>query len=110
MIQFLYYLLGYNMNEPTNTNIIQKKELNKITINSDELKNIKLKKTIINKKPAFARYAQTNDFNLLKLSQEQLNDILNTKLKHIIPNTKKTYWEPEHPVLNELLKKTKLVI
>ena len=98
MIEYLYYLLGYNK--------INEIEPKKCSITSTELKNIKLKKHNVEKSPAFARYLQPDNFNILSLSKKQLNDILNTKLKPVIPNKKITYWEPEHPVLNELLKKT----
>lgn len=113
MLNSIYYLFGYNSSTSNShyNNIIA----NKLIITADELKNVKLKKSSnINnldvnkniKNPAFARYAKPDEFNLFELSKKQLEEILNTKLKHITPNKKQTYWEPEHPVLNELLKKT----
>ena len=111
MINSIYYLFGYN-SSTTNTHY-NNVTANKIVINADELKKVKLKKynksnqsENVKKNPAFARYAKLDDFNLFELSNKQLEEILNTKLKHITPNQKQTYWEPEHPVLNELLKKT----
>jgi hypothetical protein len=102
MLNSIYYYLGYNSFSQNNNF-----KNSKIIINVDDIKKVKLKKTKFIKQPAFARYAQTGDFNLLNLSQQQLDTILKTKLKHITPNKPKTIWEPEHPVLNELLKKTK---
>lgn len=112
MLNSIYYLFGYNSSPSTSH--VNNISANKICINVDELKSIKLKKISentnnINKQPAFARYANINEFNLFQLSKTQLNEILNTKLKHITPNKKQTYWEPEHPVLNELIKKTKKI-
>ena len=97
MLNSIYYLFGYN-SSTTNTHY-NNVTANKIVINADELKKVKLKKyNHDNKNPAFARYANSNDFNLFELSKKQLEEILNTKLKHITPNQKQTYWEPEHPV------------
>lgn len=109
MLNSIYYLFGYNSS--TSTSHVNNISANKICINAAELKSIKLKKISenTNNQPAFARYANIDEFNLFNLSKTQLNEILNTKLKHTTPNKKQTYWEPEHPVLNELIKKTKKI-
>jgi hypothetical protein len=88
MLNSIYYLFGYNSS--TSTSHVNNISANKICINAAELKSIKLKKISenTNNQPAFARNANIDEFNL---SKTQLNEILNTKLKHTTPNKKQTY-------------------
>ena len=82
------------------------------TITTDMLKKVILrpveKKKI--RKPALARNMPSNNFNLLKINKEQLQEILNVKLKHIEVPERRATWENTHPVLKEIRDKIPLLI
>lgn len=79
-------------------------------ISDKDLLNVKLKHTD-NIIPAPARNMPNLDkFTLHMLSKAQLDDILAVKLKKAYVNVKKDVYEPQHPVLKELLcKRTKIL-
>lgn len=72
-------------------------------ISDTDLLNVKLKPTN-NIIPAPARNMPNMDkFTLQMLSKAQLDAILAVKLKKTNVNVKKDFYEPQHPVLRELL-------
>ena len=112
---FNYYFYGTsvenkveNKNPETDSSSLKKID-KKFLISIDDLKSVNLQpcKNII---PAPARNMPPmfDKIDLRNLNKAQLDCILNVKLKHV-PNVKKiVYYEPRHPVLQELLKKFKI--
>ena len=115
LIKYIYSSIWYN-------NVEQKKDEIKIEINQrnkeksnslisvEDLLSVKLK-MLNNTIPSPARNMPNIDkFILQQLNKAQLNDILNVKLKKTkIDRIKPLYYEPVHPVLKELLQKTKRI-
>ena len=78
-------------------------------ITEKDLLNAKLKP--INVIPSPARNMPNLDkFTLHMLSKAQLDDILAVKLKKTEVNLKKDFYEPQHPVLRELLCKIPKIV
>jgi len=75
---------------------------NRTLISETDLLKVNLKP--LNVIPAPARNMPNVDkFTLQALSKAQIEDILAVKLKKTNINQTKTYYEPRHPVLQELL-------
>lgn len=93
-----------------------KSQSSSFLITKEALKSVVLKKhtePILEKKrkrPAFARYAPVDSFHIMRLTQKQLAEILNVKLKHVKTNNNKKKWETRHPVLRELKQKVQIVV
>lgn len=109
MFSWVSYLLGYsNVENPEEKSV---KNVPIISIKPEDLKAVVLRKhtnPIFEKKlkrPAMARYAPTNSFHLLRLTDEQLKQILGIKLKPTKINEKPKEWKCRHPVLRELKEK-----
>ena len=108
MIEYIY---SWIYTEDKKIDIDKRLNSNKIHLISDrDLLNVKLK-PIENIIPAPARNMPNLDkFTLHMLSKAQLDDILAVKLKKADVNVKKDVYEPQHPVLRELLMKTPKII
>jgi hypothetical protein len=108
MIEYIYSWI-YPINTQTynsNSNSFSKVHL----ISEKDLLNVKLK-PIENVIPAPARNMPNLDkFTLHMLSKAQLDDILAVKLKKTEVNLKKDFYEPQHPVLRELLCKIPKIV
>jgi len=124
MLSWVSYLLGYSTIEdndekvPNDTNVENKKLPTKavpkppiLSIKPEDLKSVVLRKhtTPISekklKRPALARNSPTNSFHLLRLTKNQLKEILGTKLRPTKTNEKLKEWKSRHPVLRELQEK-----
>lgn len=127
MFTWVQYLLGYQQeNEKTTNSTIpnnttpnstknKTENLNDIkktlVIKPEDLKSVNLKS--LNSKlypsklltPALARNAPEHSFHLLQLTDKQLDEILNIKLRPIKVAKRKKTWESRHPVLRELCQK-----
>lgn len=78
-------------------------------VSTKELLSVKLK-PVKNVIPAPARNMPCiNKFELHKLNQAQLKEILNVKLKHVKQREKTKKYEPRHPVLKELLERRPVI-
>lgn len=103
MLDWISYLLGYktiNKNENKKKPFINPSDLQAVVLKKNNLP-INNKKY---KKPAFARNAPNNSFHLLRLTNNQLKEILEVKLKPIKKSNNNKKWESRHPVLKELQK------
>ena len=106
ILNYIYYSFWYNntLEEKVEEKVEEK---NKRLISIEDLKSVKLK--IVNDIiPSPARNMPNLDkFILQELNKAQLHDILNVKLKKTkIDRIKPINYEPQHPVLKELLHKT----
>ena len=112
MLDWINYLLGYQTTKTNETGKInENKKIASLVISPKDLQSVVLKKHTIPisekkiKRPAFARNAPVGSFHLLKLTDYQLKEILNVKLKSVKTNDRKTKWCSRHPVLKELQEK-----
>ena len=95
MISYIHsWLYPVKILDQNNINLISEKDL----------LNVQLKP--LNVIPAPARNMPNLDkITLREMNKAYTDDILNIKLKKAVINPKKTYYEPRHPVLRELLTK-----
>jgi hypothetical protein len=89
----LYYITGYNSNVPVAPPIQELSPLEK------EIKEFKFKTALGRNMPKI----KNEDFEIIKISDVYIKDILSVKLKHIEVPPRKNNWKPRHPVLCEIL-------
>jgi hypothetical protein len=83
-------------------------EPEKPKICSEDLLKVKLKPPK-EKKPALARNMPKH-FDLLRLDQSQLDEILSVKLKHVVVPERPKIWLSANPLLRELQEKIPLYL
>lgn len=91
----VYYITGYNSNIPTAPPIQELSPLEK------EIKEFKFRTALGRNKPKI----EEEEFEMIKVADAYIQDILKVKLKHIEVPPRKKEWKPHHPVLCELLEK-----